>query len=118
MFRQYHSTVLSALEEVENALTDYVQEQRRRAALERSVAAAKESVQLVTTQYKNGLTDFQNVLILQRSQFQQEDKLAQSEGQVVQNLIRIYKALGGWGNDVLPDTEAKEQADESSDDSM
>ena len=118
LFRQYHSTVLSALEEVENALTDYVQEQRRRAALERSVAAAKESVQLVTTQYKNGLTDFQNVLILQRSQFQQEDKLAQSEGQVVQNLIRIYKALGGWGNDVLPDTEAKEQADESSDDSM
>ena len=100
LYWQYRSTVLTALEEVENAMTDYAQELERKAALQQSVTAAKESVQLVVTQYKSGLTDFQNVLILQRSQLVQQDKLAQSEGQVVQNLIRIYKALGGWGEEV------------------
>ena len=118
LYWQYRSVVLAALEDVENAMTDYVQELQRKALLRQSVTAAKESVQLVTTQYKNGLTDFQNVLILQRSQFQQEDKLAQTEGQVVQNLIRIYKALGGWDDDVLPVSESDGQADKPSDREM
>lgn len=109
LYWQYQSTVLAALEEVENAMTDYVQQQLRRQALEQSVDAARQSVQLVTTQYKNGLTDFQSVLILQRSLLQQEDKLAQNEGQIVQSLIRIYKALGGWGQDVLPPPVFEEQ---------
>ena len=114
LYWQYRSTVLAALEEVENAMTGYVQERQRQQALQESVDAAKKSVELVTTQYKNGLTDFQSVLVLQRSQFQQEDKLAQSEGQVVQNLIRIYKALGGWCDDVLPQSESIEQTGQSS----
>ena len=114
LYWQYRSSVLSALEEVENAMTGYIQERQRQQALQQSVEAAKKSVELVTTQYKNGLTDFQSVLVLQRSQFQQEDKLAQSEGQVVQNLIRIYKALGGWSDDVLPQSESIEQTDQSS----
>ena len=101
----YQTAVLAALEEVENAMTDYVQERRRQQSLRQSVEAAAASVELVTTQYKNGLTTFQDVLVLQRSQLLQEDKLAQSEGQVVQHLIRLYKALGGWEDD-LPDETA------------
>jgi outer membrane protein, multidrug efflux system len=55
-------------------------------------------VSLVTTLYRSGLTDFQNVLDTQRSQFTQEDALAESRGLVVQNLIQLYQALGGgWG---------------------
>ncbi len=35
---------------------------------------------------------------MERSQFEQEDRLAASHGQVSLNLIRIYRALGGgWG---------------------
>ena len=53
--------------------------------------------------YRTGLTDFQNVLDMQRSLFGQEDSLAESEGLVTQNLIRSYRALGGgW----VPDPEA------------
>jgi outer membrane protein TolC len=59
------------------------------------VVAARESVALVDTLYRTGLTDFQNVLDTQRSQFQQEDALAESEGLVTQNLVRLYRALGG-----------------------
>jgi NodT family efflux transporter outer membrane factor (OMF) lipoprotein len=94
----YEQTVLSAVEEVETAMAAYVQEVQRREALQRSVAAARASVSLVDTLYRSGLTDFQNVLDTQRSQFTQEDALAESEGLVTQNLIQLYQALGGgWG---------------------
>jgi NodT family efflux transporter outer membrane factor (OMF) lipoprotein len=102
----YEQTVLSAAEEVENAIAAYVQEQDRLEALRRSVVAARQSVALVETLYRTGLTDFQNVLDTQRSQFQQEDAQAESAGLVTQNLIQIYRALGGgWA------PEAAEAAD-------
>jgi outer membrane protein TolC len=87
--------VLGAVEDVESAMAAYVQERIRRDALARSVVAARRSVALVDTLYRSGLTDFQNVLDTQRSLFQQEDALAESEGLVTQNLIRVYRALGG-----------------------
>jgi NodT family efflux transporter outer membrane factor (OMF) lipoprotein len=94
----YEQTVLSAVEEVENAMAAYVQELLRREALQRSVVAARASTTLVDTLYRSGLTDFQNVLDTQRSQFTQEDALAESRGLVTQDLISIYQALGGgWG---------------------
>jgi outer membrane protein, multidrug efflux system len=99
----YEQTVLSAVEEVESAMAAYVQEVQRREALQRSVTAARASVSLVDTLYRSGLTDFQNVLDTQRSQFSQEDALAESRGLVTQYLIQLYQALGGgWG----PATEA------------
>jgi NodT family efflux transporter outer membrane factor (OMF) lipoprotein len=92
---RYEQTVLRALEEVENAMVAFVQENDRRDALVRSAGAARHSVELVNVLYRAGLTDFQNVLDMERSLFLQEDQLADSEGAVAQNLIRIYKALGG-----------------------
>ncbi|MHC4594363.1 MAG: efflux transporter outer membrane subunit [Planctomycetota bacterium] len=99
---RYERKVLSAVEEVENAITAYMQESQRLRALERSNAASEKSVELVQSLYKNGLTDFQNVLDMQRTLFLQQDKLATSQGQVGLNLIRIYKSLGGgWSPDEL-----------------
>jgi multidrug efflux system outer membrane protein len=91
----YEETVLSSYEEVENALVAFEQEQRRRDALERSVIAARDGVRLVNVVYRQGLTQFQNVLDTEQLLFEQEDQLASSQGQVVRNLIRLYKALGG-----------------------
>jgi NodT family efflux transporter outer membrane factor (OMF) lipoprotein len=91
----YEQTLLRALEEVENALVAYGEEQERRDALERSVVAAEEATKLVDTLYRTGLTDFQNVLDTQRSLFEQQDDFAASEALVTQNWIRIYRALGG-----------------------
>jgi outer membrane protein TolC len=45
--------------------------------------------------YRTGLVDFQNVLDMERSLFQQQDELVSSQGIVVVNLINIYRALGG-----------------------
>ncbi len=106
----YENAVLLAVEEAENAMTAYYQENQRRQALERSVDASLKSVQLVESLYKNGLTDFQNVLDMQRTLFIQQDKLASSRGQVVINLIRIYKAIGGgWSPEDLEEQEDTEQ---------
>ncbi|MDH3521425.1 MAG: efflux transporter outer membrane subunit, partial [Myxococcales bacterium] len=98
---RYEKAFLLALEDVENAMLAYAREADREAALARSVVAAEESVSLVRTLYRTGLTDFQNVLDMERSLFQQQDQLAESEGLVVQNLIRLYRALGG-GWDASP----------------
>lgn len=92
---QYEQTVLKALEETENAMESYNQEQHRVEALNRAVIAAKKSLELVQTLYENGLTDFQNVLDMQRSLTLQQDQLAESKGLVSKNLVSIYKALGG-----------------------
>jgi NodT family efflux transporter outer membrane factor (OMF) lipoprotein len=91
----YEQTVLRAYEDVENSMVSYVQEQERRDALDRSVTASRQAVELVKTLYRTGLTNFQNVLDTERSLFLAEDDLAASEGLVTQNLIRVYRALGG-----------------------
>lgn len=91
----YELTVLNALEDVEDSMAAYANESIRLDTLKRSVAAARKSVTLVQTLYKTGLTDFQNVLDMERTLFEQQDTFAVSQGLVTRNLIRIYKALGG-----------------------
>ena len=100
----YEQTILLALEEVENAMVAFAEERQRVEALERSVLAAQKSVELVKSLYEIGLTDFQNVLDMQRSLTNQQDQLAESRGRVAKNLIRIYTSLGGgWPVDI-PET--------------
>jgi NodT family efflux transporter outer membrane factor (OMF) lipoprotein len=102
-FVRYEQTVLLALEDVESALVAYTEERKRRDTLARSVDAANQSVELVKTLYRTGLTDFQNVKDSERSLFLQQDELATSEGLVTRNLVEIYRALGGgWEPDPEP----------------
>ena len=92
---KYEDTVLKAMEEVKNAIVAHKQEKIRRNWLLAAVAATQEAVDLVVVQYETGLTDFNNVLDTQRSLFNQQDELVVSQANVVLNLIRLYKALGG-----------------------
>ena len=92
---QYEYTILTALEEVENAMVAYAQEQNRMKALKASVRAAERAVLLSESQYQAGLTDFTGVLDAQRSLFSFQEQLAKSRGNVTSNLVRLYKALGG-----------------------
>ena len=62
----YEQTVLNALGEVENALVAVRQEEMRLGSLRIAVEASRQSVELVRTQYIEGLTDFQNYLDSQR----------------------------------------------------
>jgi NodT family efflux transporter outer membrane factor (OMF) lipoprotein len=96
----YEQAVLLALEEVENAMVSYQKEVARRARLGEAVDATQRSLDLVLTQYRAGLTDFQNVLDTQRTLLAREDEYAASEGIVIAALIDLYRALGGgWDPD-------------------
>lgn len=92
---RYEQTVLKAAEDVENSMVSYTQQSDRREILQRAVVAAGKSVELVKALYKAGLTDFQNVFDMERSHFEQQQAFAASEGLVTENLVRLYKALGG-----------------------
>jgi NodT family efflux transporter outer membrane factor (OMF) lipoprotein len=110
----YESTVLKALEEVENALTGYALEQTRRENLRQAVGAAQEAAVLSQDLYKAGLVNFDSVLDAQRSLLEFQDQLALSEGAVVQRLISLYKALGGGWAAMTPETKkAKPQKAET-----
>jgi NodT family efflux transporter outer membrane factor (OMF) lipoprotein len=92
---RYEQTVLTSLEEVENALVACGKEQTHRQALMESEAANRRAVELADQRYRSGLVDFLNVLETQRSLLAVQDELARSERTLAQNLVRLYKALGG-----------------------
>jgi NodT family efflux transporter outer membrane factor (OMF) lipoprotein len=94
----YEAAVLGALEEVENALTAYAEEQLHRKQLAAAVDAASQAEVLARIQFNAGLVDFTTVLDAQRTLLSFEDQLTQSDGTVTSNLIRLYKALGGGWN--------------------
>jgi NodT family efflux transporter outer membrane factor (OMF) lipoprotein len=104
----YQNTVLTAQQEVENALTAFADQQRTANILERAAAAARRSTDLAMIQYKGGQTDFTTVLTAEQNQLAAEDSLASTDGSVVLAIISVYRALGGgWelreGRDVISD---------------
>ncbi|MBV9608482.1 MAG: efflux transporter outer membrane subunit [Acidobacteria bacterium] len=91
----YRKVILTALEETEDALVNYSQEQKRRQRLEDAVKSNEEAVRLSSQTYRAGLTDFLSVLDAERELYANEDLLAQSRTAQAVNLIALYKALGG-----------------------
>lgn len=103
----YEDTVIRAAQEVEDAMVGFLQSQDAVVFLADAVKASKRSVDLSMIQYREGLTDYQRVLDTQRFLAEQQDKLVFTTGSVGQNLIAMYKALGGgWeireGQDFIP----------------
>jgi NodT family efflux transporter outer membrane factor (OMF) lipoprotein len=94
----YEKTVLGSFEDVENALVSYAKEQVRRRSLDEAVNHSQESLRLANQLYANGLANFINVLDAERSLYQAQDQLVQSERAVSVNLISLYKSLGGGWN--------------------
>ncbi len=91
----YESTILLAMEEVENALTAFSEALNRRQSLLYAVESANRAVILARDLFTAGLADFSNVLDAQKSLLSFQNELAVSDGAVTSNLVRLYKALGG-----------------------
>jgi NodT family efflux transporter outer membrane factor (OMF) lipoprotein len=99
----YQRVVLRALHEVDNALTAYRFEQRRRQQLIDAVAQNRRALDLAKARYAQGVTDFLTVLDTQRSLLVNELLLADSTTTVSANLVVLYKALGGGWESDLPE---------------
>ena len=103
----YEDTVLRAQQEVEDSLVGFLRKQEEEVFLLDSVKASQRSVDLSMIQYREGLVDYQRVLDTQRFLTTQQDTWTAARGDVVLNLIAMYKALGGgWqireGKDFVP----------------
>jgi len=108
----YQNTVLTAQQEVENGLSALRTEREALSHLTVAATAARRSFDLSLIQYKGGETDYTSVLNAEQAQLSVEDSVATAQGNVVLNLIAVYRALGGgWelreGRDVISD-EVKE----------
>jgi len=94
----YANTVLNALQEVENTRAAYDADQDRHAWLQNTVAQNRDALELTRARYRSGVASFIEVLDAERTLRQNELSLAQSETAVSEDLVTLYRALGGgWG---------------------
>jgi multidrug efflux system outer membrane protein len=91
----YERTVLEALEETENALVDFQNEEIRRQYLEASAQASEQAAELAQQRYDGGSADFLSVLDAQRTLLEAQDRLATSQTRAATAYVAVYKALGG-----------------------
>lgn len=95
LLAEYERTVLTTLEETENALVEFSKQQVRRDNLRDAVEASRKAVTLARQRFENGVTDFLVVLDAERVLLEAEDQLAQSQTRTATALVAVYKALGG-----------------------
>lgn len=93
--RQFNLNVLTAVQEVDNAMSAYKNSIKQIVALREVVNQGSQTLDLSLDLYKQGLTPFQNVLDAQRSLLSYENQLTQAKGNSLLNLIQLYQALGG-----------------------
>ena len=98
----YQKTVLQAWQDVDNALTAYASEQRKRDALVRSVRSYQRALNLAQQQYVHGLQTFLNVLNAESGLFTARGQLASSTAAVSSDLVQLYNALGGGWETAFP----------------
>jgi outer membrane protein TolC len=91
----YQQSVLEAAQEVDDAMVSLAGAQAQKAILVEGVVSAQRSNDLSMLQYKEGFSGYQRVLDAQKSLFSQQNRYASSQGQAVQSVVQLYKALGG-----------------------
>lgn len=92
---QFNQTVLTAVQEVENAMSAYRNSIKQIVELRKVIYQGQETLTLSLDLYKQGLSPFQNVLDAQRSLLSYENSLVEAKGQSLLYLIQMYQALGG-----------------------
>lgn len=91
----YEGLVLRAQSEVENAMAGFVGARQQIVSLADSVDASTRAVGLAEQQYRGGIADYTRVLNTQQSLVVEQLRLVAIKGSVIQNLITLYRALGG-----------------------
>jgi NodT family efflux transporter outer membrane factor (OMF) lipoprotein len=100
----YRKTVLTALKEVDDALSTFTHDQERVVRLEQSATSAASAEQLAREQYEGGLVDFSRVLSAEGMHLSADDDLIQGRAAISLDWVALYKALGGgWREDDLPE---------------
>ena len=91
----YEQTVLRALEETENALVAYREQQRRLVLLAEQARESGRAAAIARVRYREGLADFLALLDAERTELVAQEAVAQAEAGVFTGVVSIYKSLGG-----------------------
>lgn len=92
---QFNQTVLTAVQETDQAMTAYRSSIKQIVAMREVCLQGEETLRLSLELYKQGLSPFQNVLDALRSLLTYQNQLTQAQGYSLLQLISLYKALGG-----------------------
>ena len=99
----YRSTVLSAFQEVEDALSQLRLLKAEAVQQEAAVEAARRTVQMTTNLYKDGATSFLEVVVAQTEELQAEQNEVDLRTRLLQANVGLVRALGGgWSRQDLP----------------
>jgi len=99
----YQNTVLTANQEVEDAVVTYLRTQEEVQFRSENTDALEKALELAMIQFKEGAIDFTQVFVLQSELVLAQDQLAASEGDVIASLIEVYRALGGGWEPLPPE---------------
>ncbi len=91
----YQKTIIGALSDVERSVTAYNEQEKYRQSLEASTADTRHAAEIARQRYEQGLTSFLEVLDAERTLYTSQNQLAEANAQTSQNLIAVYKSLGG-----------------------
>jgi NodT family efflux transporter outer membrane factor (OMF) lipoprotein len=98
----YRNTVLTGFQEVEDNLAALSILEREAAVQDDAVRAARESVTIVTNQYKAGTANYLAVIVLQAAQLNNERAALDILGRRLTSSVGLIKALGGgWSATTL-----------------
>jgi outer membrane protein TolC len=102
LIEAYRDKVRQAAREADDAAVGLIKSLEREQILGEAETAAKRSLVLASSQYREGYSDFQRVLDAQRALLEQQDNYLVSRSNAVSNVIALYKALGGGWYSALP----------------
>ena len=91
----YHKTVLTAFQEVEDALVKNRTTQERIARLEEQVQSTEAGLRISIDRYIQGLSDYLPVLTAQALHFDGQSQLLAARRQLISDRISMAKAIGG-----------------------
>jgi NodT family efflux transporter outer membrane factor (OMF) lipoprotein len=98
----YENTLITAFEEVENAISTYRKSTDQLETIKRLVQERKRVLSLTRQLYEFGKQDYQAVLKALLAVNTAEDQQVSQEARVAQSLVNLYRALGGgWSEDSL-----------------
>ena len=92
---KYNYSVQDALQEVDVAIADYNNSVIQLSDIRTATYAAEKSMKLSLRLYKDGLSDYYNVLDSQKTLLTYQLSLLSTEGSMLNALISLYSALGG-----------------------
>lgn len=104
-FATFQSTLLTALEDVENALISLSRERVRSAKLSEAAKNYREAARLSRSLFESGSASFIDVLDAERSLYSAEDSLIQSRVLITKYYVALAKALGGGWVDPIDTAE-------------